>query len=291
MTRAILFIILIYGTTAVLALPKVRCEKVADQRYWAGPEGNAGLEITASFTTLTAMSETLRLDSLVSEMNGEPWFLADILVRTDLNANGRSCSWLVSGPQPVIAKYQLQLRKLSADQAILRDFGVKDICIQAESTSSATLAAAEPRIGTPMRRLLEAFRKASPPSAAQLLGRWVAIRTISTEDFITGRQGPDRESFDERGLRRRQEPGAPLEWTIVIGEVDHKLTVKSHPVWSAETEYPLDLKRGSELFLAAQFDGDTDETFRCRVSSSTNLVCLLMKHEYGDGVEFRQMTK
>jgi hypothetical protein len=149
----------------------------------------------------------------------------------------------------------------------------------------------EPRSGTPMRNMLEAFRKAAPPAVGQLFGRWVATRTVSTEYFLTGRDGPDHESFDQNGLRRSRESGGPFEWTIVIRETDQVLKVKSNPVWSSETERALDLRVGADLLIDAQFDGDTDETYRCRASGPANLVCLLRGHEYGNGVEFRRVRK
>jgi hypothetical protein len=134
MNRLIFTLLLICGTSLTLAAaPAPPCERVADQRYWVGPEGNAGLSITGKFTSLKAMADTLKLDTQVGEMNGDTWSLADILVRADFNSNGRTCVWLVSGRKPILAKYLQQLRKLSADPAVFYDFGAKDVCIRVES--------------------------------------------------------------------------------------------------------------------------------------------------------------
>ncbi|MEA2166480.1 MAG: hypothetical protein QOK37_4607 [Thermoanaerobaculia bacterium] len=156
---------------------------------------------------------------------------------------------------------------------------------------SSAEAAGEPRLGTPMRHLLKQFRTAKSPSSGHLLGRWVQIRSISTERFLTGMEGPDHLSFEPAGLRRETESGRPLEWTLVISKTDDELTLKSNPFWSKERESPLRIDRGADLLIDAQFDADTEEGYRCRLSETGNLVCLLDRHEYGNGVEFRKMGK
>ena len=82
-------------------------EVVADEYYWAGPEGNVGLAITGKFTSLEAMAQILDLTAKVgrfrdrtSSFKTKDWVLRDVLISVNLNANGFVATWRVCGPKP-----------------------------------------------------------------------------------------------------------------------------------------------------------------------------------------------
>jgi hypothetical protein len=78
---------------------------VADQLYWAGPEGNLALDITAKFNDARAMLKHLDLEAPVGRFGDKDWTLRQIIVAADFNANGEVASWLISGPKPLVEGY------------------------------------------------------------------------------------------------------------------------------------------------------------------------------------------
>src|SRR4051812_6312135 len=91
------------------------------------------------------------------------------------------------------------------------------VCVAAESGISQNA----PRLASAaMLQLRESFQRARAPHDNELLGTWMLIRDVSTEEFLTGMQGPDHLLFDPNGIRRDpQTSGAnsaekPFEWTL-----------------------------------------------------------------------------
>jgi hypothetical protein len=78
---------------------------LADQRAWPGPEGNLAMDISVKFRSTDALLRHLDLRREVGTFQGQPWFLHQILIAMDRNANGDVAAWLVSGPTPLIEAY------------------------------------------------------------------------------------------------------------------------------------------------------------------------------------------
>jgi hypothetical protein len=115
--------------TASDDLDNVVPEVVADEYYWAGPEGNVGIAITGKFKSLEAMAQTLGLTAPVgrfrdrqSSFKTKDWVLRDILISMNLNANGLVATWRVSGPKPLLLDYVRDLEGLYKAGTVLYDF-------------------------------------------------------------------------------------------------------------------------------------------------------------------------
>ena len=96
---------------------------VPDQLYWGESEGNLGISFTGKFSTTEQMAETLNLLKVVGSFNSKEWKLHEILVSTNLNANGDVATWTVSGPMPLLLDYLEQLKAKNNYTALFYDFG------------------------------------------------------------------------------------------------------------------------------------------------------------------------
>jgi len=95
---------------------------VADQKYYWGPEANAGVSIFGKFNSSKLMNETLNLSKEIGLFKSKKWTLSDILVSMDLNANGDVASWIVSGPKPLLLSYLKELKNRYQDKTLFYDF-------------------------------------------------------------------------------------------------------------------------------------------------------------------------
>jgi hypothetical protein len=143
-----------------------------------------------------------------------------------------------------------------------------------------------------MSRLRESFQRAGSPSERDLPGRWVLIRTVATERFTTGRNGPDHVVFDPEGIRRETRGEKRLEWTLSFERSDSgKLQVRSDTVWVPTGDFsPVDFSTEGDLLFEKQYGADSRWIYRCRASNTRQLVCLLKDHESGHGVQFRKIS-
>lgn len=85
---------------------------VADRLYYAGTEGNTALVISAKFLSRREQGDVINLRTAVGRYNNQTWTLGDILVKVDLNANGTTATWTVSGPSPLVQAYGVKLKDL-----------------------------------------------------------------------------------------------------------------------------------------------------------------------------------
>lgn len=95
---------------------------VADQKYYWGPEGNAGVSIFGKFNSSKQMKETLDLSKEIGRFKSKKWTLSDVLISMDLNANGDVASWIVSGPKPLLLGYLKELKNRYQDKTLFYDF-------------------------------------------------------------------------------------------------------------------------------------------------------------------------
>jgi hypothetical protein len=105
---------------------------ISDKYYWAGAEGNLGIEINGKFGSEAALITTLSLSTEIGPFKDRhypfderKWTLRDILVSVDFNGGGSVAKWQVSGPKPLLLSYLDGLKKKSEDKSSFYDFGYR----------------------------------------------------------------------------------------------------------------------------------------------------------------------
>ena len=139
-----------------------------------------------------------------------------------------------------------------------------------------------------MARLRDSFRKAKRAQPSELVGTWVEITNVFTETFLTGRSGPDHVLFDIAGIRRDDQPGHPLDWTLTFrtGRAED-LQVISDTAWVPTGDISsVNFDSNGDFTFEKQYGGDAQWIYRCRAANSNRLICLLRNHEGGHAVEF-----
>jgi len=113
---------------------------VADPYYWAGSEGNLGIEIWGNFQSEMQLIKTLDLSSEIGLFKSKSypfqstsWKLRDILLSVDFNGSGYVAIWRVSGPKPLLMKYLESLRRGSEDKSVFYTFSYKFIDVRANA--------------------------------------------------------------------------------------------------------------------------------------------------------------
>jgi hypothetical protein len=103
---------------------------ISDHYYWAGSEGNLGIEIIGKFESEAALLATMSLTTEVGLFKGrqypfnmKPWTLRDILVSVSFDGNGSVATWRVSGPKPLVLSYLDGLKNKMKDESVFYDFG------------------------------------------------------------------------------------------------------------------------------------------------------------------------
>ena len=129
-SAACLFLLAVYVQNGSVSAGQHDVVLVADQFYWAGPEGNSGLEIVGKFKTEEILKQTFDLTKEVGEFNGKVWTLRQILLSVDFNATGNVATWKVCGPKPLVSNY---LEALKKDGSLFYDFGATPITLKAST--------------------------------------------------------------------------------------------------------------------------------------------------------------
>ena len=113
---------------------------VADPYYWAGSEGNLGIQIWGNFQSEMQLIKTLDLSSEIGLFKSKSypfqstsWKLRDILLSVDFNGSGYVAIWRVSGPKPLLMKYLESLRRGSEDKSVFYTFSYKFIDVRANA--------------------------------------------------------------------------------------------------------------------------------------------------------------
>ncbi len=111
--------------------------EIADPFFWAGPEGNLGIEITGSFNSEKQLIETLELSKQIGVFKSKkypfdpkPWKLRDVLVMANFNGAGSVAVWRACGPKPLLLKYLERLRKGYESKSSFYTFSYKFIQFQ-----------------------------------------------------------------------------------------------------------------------------------------------------------------
>lgn len=152
-----------------------------------------------------------------------------------------------------------------------------------------------------MTRMRVLFDAAEPAKPENLLGEWVAVKEVWTENFLTGRTGPDHIEADENGIRRRQsgeysvgrprsvEPGHSLDWKLTFRAHGESIQAVSDVPWPPTGDVSnVRFAANGDFVFDKDYGGDSMWSYRCRAVDPQRIVCLLKEAE-GHGVEFRKL--
>jgi hypothetical protein len=153
---------------------------------------------------------------------------------------------------------------------------VLDQYLQNSSQSLSTPKVAD----SPMVSLSKIFHGARRPKVEALVGKWILVSRITTEEFNSGREGQDIVKADPSGLRLQRVPGHPLDWELNLSS-----GASGHLEDLNDRHASIYLDSKGELTIEKDYGGDHLSTYRCR-SASSHLVCLLTGFENGSGLEF-----
>ena len=153
---------------------------------------------------------------------------------------------------------------------------------------------------SPMSRLGAVFAAARPAKRAELNGNWVLVNWVTTQQFITGQNGPDHVLANEEGIRNsdaaRQEKHPfsfhdpqQFYWRLMFRHVGNRVQIVSRGEWlrpDGDVE-DLTFAGNGDFEFEPDFGAEGDFTYRCRMESATRIVCLF-KNGGGDGLQFRK---
>ena len=151
---------------------------------------------------------------------------------------------------------------------------------------------------SPMARLRRQFAVSGSAEEENLLGRWIAVKEIWTEDFLTGKTGPDHVESDKNGLRRTSSSlsvlgrprtnvaGNPLEWTLTFQNKANHLQATSEVPWEPTGDTSnVKFSKSGDFTFSKDYGGDALWTYHCRAATSSELICVLDGGK-GHGVVF-----
>jgi hypothetical protein len=208
---------------------------------------------------------------------------------------------MADGARIVRGDVRLPLRLLMKSfRLVLMCFAIPAISIATEHNVSQEV----PLVATSaMIRLQASFRQASTPQKDDLLGTWVLIRHVATEEFITGMQGPDHVLFDPQGIKhgakrlgaspQENNQLSPMEWRLTFrasSSGDPQVTSDTAWIPSGDTSSVHFTSEG-DLIFEKDYGGDSKLIYRCRTLTARNLICLLRNREDSHGIEFLKISK
>jgi len=161
--------------------------------------------------------------------------------------------------------------------------------IRAEAADKTT-----PPTGNPGKSeigpMLSAFRAAGhAPEEKEILGRWLLVKEIDTEQFLSGRAGPDHILFDERGVRDTTS-GHPYYWALMVTlDREGRLIGASRTTWTGPETSRIEFK-AREVTFSKDYGGDAPYHYRCRMPAADRLICIIDKPDPGHAVEFRKLN-
>jgi hypothetical protein len=137
-----------------------------------------------------------------------------------------------------------------------------------------------------MAALTKGFASATIPTAAQLVGNWILVTNVNTEQFLSGRDGPDQVRTDSAGVR--DSTGNPY-WTLEFRSGrGGGMTLTSRAAFVGEYSPPYAFDSKGEFTFVQDYGGDSGYRYRCRMPSTHALICL--EAHPGHGVEFRRLA-
>jgi hypothetical protein len=142
-----------------------------------------------------------------------------------------------------------------------------------------------------MAKLLTDFRGGHPPAASEVLGNWIMVRNVFTEQFLSGRDGPDQVLADTRGIRDSTAPHTPYWEMRVTRDANGKLIGASRTTWTGHDVSPMKFNNRGELTFLKETGGDSPYRYRCRMPTAKRLICIFDQAIPGHGVEFQKRSR
>lgn len=160
--------------------------------------------------------------------------------------------------------------------------------ISAQAGATTTTSSATDSKTPEMSRLLVDFRAATHPfEEKEILGRWLLVKAVDTEEFLTGRAGPEHTLADERGVRDTTS-GHPYHWELTVTRDNQgKLIGASRTTWTAPETSRLDFNAG-EITFSKDYGGNSVYRYRCRLPAADRMICIFDTPDPGHAVEFRK---
>ena len=154
---------------------------------------------------------------------------------------------------------------------------------------------------TAMASLRERFDRAASVKAGDLSGKWILIRNVMTQKFLTGHDGPDHVLFNDDGIHSTSRfdgfsPAAPenqLEWVMTFtsgnaSDIQVKLDTAWTPAGGIER---VTLMPNGDAVFKKDYGGDSAWIYRCRLAAVSNLICVKQGQENGHGLEFANPSR
>jgi hypothetical protein len=142
---------------------------------------------------------------------------------------------------------------------------------------------------SPMEVLINEFSAAAPSKDDQVVGAWILVLNVNTENFLTGRSGADSVLADPSGVRDANLGNRPY-WELVVDRgPDGSLLGRSRTTWTADEVSPITRGQDGDLRFTKDYGGDTGYRYRCRAVGADRLVCLFDRPNTGHGVAFSRM--
>jgi hypothetical protein len=176
------------------------------------------------------------------------------------------------------------------------------ILIMTMAPSLTLYAHSEQSHRSPMARLEAIFAAARPAKRVELNGNWVLVSWVTTQQFITGQNGPDHVLINGKGIRNaeaaRQEKHPfsyknpqQFYWRLRFRHVGNRVQIVSEGEWlrpDGDVE-DVTFHANGDFEFEPDFGAEGDFTYKCRMESATRIACLF--HRGGEGLEFRRITE
>ena len=148
--------------------------------------------------------------------------------------------------------------------------------------------------------IVAVFAAAHPAKRAELNGNWVLVTWVTTQQFITGQNGPDHVLANEEGIRNSDEARQAKHpfsyhdpqqfyWRLMFRHVGNRVQIVSRGEWlrpDGDVE-DVTFAGNGDFEFEPDFGAEGDFTYRCRMESATRIVCLF-KNGGGEGLQFRK---
>lgn len=145
-----------------------------------------------------------------------------------------------------------------------------------------------PRTQSAMAMLLKDFRAGHPPGKNEVRGKWILVKNVYTEQFLTGHDGPDEVLADELGIRDTTADRAPYWEMTLTRDARGRLLGASRTTWTGDEVVPMKFNDRGELTFLKETGGDSPYRYRCRMPTAERLICIFDEAVAGHGVEFHR---
>lgn len=159
--------------------------------------------------------------------------------------------------------------------------------VSAREAAPTTTPTVDPN-SSEMSRMIAEFKAATRvPDQNEIPGRWLLVKEINTEEFLTGKVGADHIIVDSAGVRDTTS-GHPYYWEMTVTQAnDGKLIGASRTSWSGPETSRFEFTAG-EITFSKDHGGDWVYRYRCRMPATDRMICIFDTPDPGHAVEFRK---